>query len=176
MEQRPSRMLDVLRDCGALARILPELDAPKAALIDAAAEQGVDLPVRFAVLMRDLEPAVITDVSKRLRVPTECRDLAVMAAREQGKVAQARDLRPEDIVSLFERCDGFRKPERFAQMLLACEVAAGGEGQAPHLLRALDAARAVNAGEVAARCADQRGRISAAVHAARVAAVAGVVG
>jgi tRNA nucleotidyltransferase/poly(A) polymerase len=27
MEQTPSRMFDVLRDCGALARILPELDA-----------------------------------------------------------------------------------------------------------------------------------------------------
>jgi tRNA nucleotidyltransferase (CCA-adding enzyme) len=220
MEQKPSRMLAVLRDCGALARILPELDAlwgvPQPPLhhpevdtgvhmmlvIDVAAERGYDLPVRFAALMHDLGkgatpsehwpkhhghegmgPQLITELSRRLRVPTECRDLAVMTAREHGNVSRALDLRPNTIVTLFERCDAFRKPDRFAQMLLASECDARGRGdehhemrsrdypQAPYLLRALDAARAVNAGEVAARHAENRERIPEAVHAARVSAV-----
>ena len=220
MEQRPSRMFAVLRDCGALARILPELDAlwgvPQPPLhhpevdtgvhmmlvIDYAAERGFDLPIRFAALMHDLGkgrtppehwpkhhghegmgPRLITDLSKRLRVPTDCRDLAVMTAREHGNVSRALDLRPNTIVSLFERCDAFRKPERFAQMLLAAECDARGRGdeqhemrgrdypQGPYLLRALEAARGVNAGEVAARYAENRERIPEAVHAARVAAV-----
>jgi tRNA nucleotidyltransferase (CCA-adding enzyme) len=171
-------------------------------VIDYAAGQGYDLPVRFAALMHDLGkgatppehwpkhhghegmgPRLITDLCKRLRVPAECRDLAVMTAREHGNVSRALDLRANTLVTLFERCDGFRKPQRFAQMLLASECDARGRGdenhdlrhrdypQAPYLLRALDAARGVNAGEVAARYADNRARIPEAVHAARVSAV-----
>ncbi|NIA53320.1 multifunctional CCA addition/repair protein [Massilia sp. TW-1] len=220
MEQKPSRMLAVLRDCGALARILPELDAlwgvPQPPLhhpevdtgvhmmlvIDYAAGQGYELPVRFAALMHDLGkgatppehwpkhhghegvgPQLITALCKRLRVPAECRDLAVMTAREHGNVSRALELRANTLVTLFERCDAFRKPQRFAQMLLASECDARGRGsedhdmrsrdypQAPCLLRALDAARGVNAGEVAARYAENREKIPEAVHAARVSAV-----
>jgi tRNA nucleotidyltransferase (CCA-adding enzyme) len=177
MEQTPSRMFEVLRDCGALARILPELDADAAdaaayvALmhaVDAAAARGVELPVRFAVLVHGLGKA-IADLAGRLRVPTDCRDLAVMTAREQDQVG--RDLDPEGVVTLFERCDAFRKPERFAQMLLAAECAAPGLAtRAPRLLRALDAARAVNAGEIAGRFVENKAGIPQAVHAARVAA------
>jgi tRNA nucleotidyltransferase (CCA-adding enzyme) len=225
MEHKPSRMLEVLRDCGALARILPELDAlwgvPQPPLhhpevdtgvhmllvIDVAAERGLALPTRFAALMHDLGkgatpseawpkhhghegmgPALIKALSERLRVPAECRDLAVMTAREHGNVSRALELRPNTIVTLFERCDAFRKPERFAQMLLASECDARGRGhaehplryrdypQGPYLLRALDAARAVNAGEIAARCAEQRERIPEAIHAARVSAVKAALG
>jgi tRNA nucleotidyltransferase (CCA-adding enzyme) len=220
MENRPSRMFAVLRDCGALARILPELDAlwgvPQPPLhhpevdtgvhmmlvIDYAAERGFDLPIRFAALMHDLGkgqtpeehwprhhghegmgPRLIKALSERLRVPVECRDLAVITAREHGNVSRALELRPNTIVTLFERCDAFRKPERFKQMLLASECDARGRGhethemryrdypQGPHLLRALNAARAVNAGEIAAGLAENRDKIPEAIHAARVAAV-----
>jgi tRNA nucleotidyltransferase (CCA-adding enzyme) len=220
MEQKPSRMLAVLRDCGALARILPELDAlwgvPQPPLhhpevdtgvhmmlvIDYAAERGFELPVRFAALMHDLGkgvtpsetwpkhhghegmgPRLVTALSKRLRVPADCRDLAVMTAREHGNVSRALELRPNTIVTLFERCDAFRKPERFAQMLLASECDARGRGhathemryreypQGPYLLRALAAARAVNAGEIAGRYVENKEKIPEAIHAARVSAV-----
>jgi tRNA nucleotidyltransferase (CCA-adding enzyme) len=174
MEQTPSRMFAVLRDCGALARILPELDADAQLmqLVDYAAERGVELPVRFAVLMHGLGKE-IGDLSKRLRVPIDCRDLAVMTAREQSTISRAPALDAEAIVTLFERSDAFRKPERFAQMLLAIECASPGhETHAPRLLKALDAARAVNAGEIAGRFVENKAGIPAAVHAARVAAVA----
>ncbi|SNR64112.1 metal dependent phosphohydrolase [Methylobacillus rhizosphaerae] len=72
METKPSRMFDVLRACGALKRLLPELDrlfgVPQAAryhpeidtgihvmmVIDYAAGQGFSLPIRFAALTHDL--------------------------------------------------------------------------------------------------------------------------
>ena len=220
MEERPSRMFAVLRDCGALARILPELDVlwgvPQPPLhhpevdtgvhimlvIDYAAEQGLPLEVRFAALVHDLGKGVspsdkwpahhghestgtklVTAVCKRLKVPNECRDLALMTAREHGNVSRALELRANTIVTLFERCDAFRKPERFAQMLVASECDARGRGhethpmryqeypQRQHLSKALDAARGVNAGEVAARFAENREKIPEAVHAARVSAV-----
>jgi tRNA nucleotidyltransferase (CCA-adding enzyme) len=174
MEQKPSRMFDVLRDCGALARILPEFDAgaPLMGVIDDAAARGVELPVRFAVLMHGLGQE-IADISKRLRVPIDCRDLAAMSAREQAVISQAPTLDAEAIVTLFERSDAFRKPERFAQMLLAAECAAPGhESHAPRLLKALEAARGVNAGEIAGRFVDNKAGIPGAVHAGRVSAVA----
>jgi tRNA nucleotidyltransferase (CCA-adding enzyme) len=222
MEAAPSRMLAVLRECGALARIMPELDklwgVPQPPLyhpevdtgvhmmlvIDYAASRGFDLAVRFAALMHDLgkgatPPAawpshhgheglgvnLIETLCKRLKVPNDCRELALMTAREHGNVSRAEILRPNTIVALFERCDAFRKPQRFEQMLLASECDFRGRGvdaadddfrtrpypPAPYLLAALQAARAVNAGEVAARYADKPERIREAVHAARVRAV-----
>jgi tRNA nucleotidyltransferase (CCA-adding enzyme) len=175
MEIKPSRMLAVLRDCGALERILPEIDtnAQLMRVVDAAAEQDHPLEVRFAVLMHDLDMATVDRVAKRLKVPNECRDLAVMTAREHALLRRARELDAEAIVTLFERSDAFRKPERFAQMLLAAACHAPAHEpypQGPWLLHALGAARGVNAGEVAARCV-QRDRIAEAVHLARVDAV-----
>jgi tRNA nucleotidyltransferase (CCA-adding enzyme) len=220
MEQKPSRMLAVLRDCGALARIMPELDVlwgvpqPPAhhpevdtgrhmeLVVDYAAERELPLCVRFAALMHDLgkgaTPAatwprhhgheqlglkLINAVCARLKVPNDCRELAVMTAREHGNVSRAQEMRANTIVTLFERCDAFRKPERFEQMLLAAECDSRGRGsdaddfrtrpwpQGPYLLTALNAARAVNAGEVAAGCGENKAQIPLAVHAARVSAV-----
>lgn len=72
MEAKPSRMFEVLRACGALQKILPELDklwgVPQPAqyhpevdtgvhvmmVIDYAAQQNFSLPIRFAALMHDL--------------------------------------------------------------------------------------------------------------------------
>lgn len=71
-EAKPSRMFDVLRACGALQKILPELDrlwgVPQSAqhhpevdtgvhvmmVVDYAASQNFSLPIRFAALMHDL--------------------------------------------------------------------------------------------------------------------------
>ena len=72
MEERPSRMFEVLRDCGALARLLPEVErlwgVPQRAdyhpevdtgvhlmmVLDMSARLGASLPVRFACLCHDL--------------------------------------------------------------------------------------------------------------------------
>src|SRR6185369_11445090 len=102
-------------------------------------------------------------------VPTECRDLAVMTARDRASVDKALQLDAAALVSLFERCDGFRKPARFAQMVAAAECA--GSASAPQrdrLAKALDAARGVNAGEIAQRSSGQPQMIPALVRAARV--------
>ena len=220
MEQQPSRMLEVLRDCGALARILPELDvlwgvpqpekwhpeidtgAHILQVIDCAARANLELPARVACLMHDLGKGVtppdnwpahhgheelgvklVEQVCKRLRVPTDCRDLAVMTAREHGNVGRALQLRPNTIVKLLERCDAFRKPARFSQMLLATECDSRGRigpsasyqdapfPQAAYLETAMAAARAVNAGEIAQACQDNPQRIPEFVHRERVKAV-----
>ena len=181
MEARPSRMLTVLHECGALARILPELAINDHLLhvIDRAAGAGHALCVRFAVLMLAVPLEQINVLSERLRVPNDCRELAVMAAREQAVVAGALDLSAEAIVSLCERCDGLRKPQRFVQMLdaIGCDVQAQGHAfpQSAWLQAMLAAVRGVDAGGLAQACAQEPKRIPEVIHAARVEAVTNAI-
>jgi tRNA nucleotidyltransferase (CCA-adding enzyme) len=126
---------------------------------------------------------LVEQVCKRLKVPTECRDLAVMTAREHGNVGRALQLRANTIVKLLERCDAFRKPARFVQMLLATECDSRGRigpqasyrdapfPQKAWLENAMAAARGVNAGEIAQASAAAPQRIPELVHNARVSAV-----
>jgi tRNA nucleotidyltransferase (CCA-adding enzyme) len=220
MESRPSLMLITLRECGALARVLPEVDAlfgvPQPAqhhpeidtgahillVIDYAAARGYPLAVRFAALTHDLGKAatpreewprhrgheesgvaLVEALCERLRVPGECRDLAVLAARYHLQVHNAAELRAGTIVKLLESTDALRRPQRFELMLNACECdyrgRAGLETRpypgAEVLRKALVAARSVNAGEIAQRTSDPA-RIGAAVHEARVHAVKQALG
>jgi tRNA nucleotidyltransferase (CCA-adding enzyme) len=223
MEQQPSRMFEVLRGCGALARLLPEVDrlwgVPQRAeyhpevdtgvhlmmVLDMSARLQASLPVRFACLCHDLgkgtTPAdvlprhigheqrsarLLKAVCERWRVPRESRELADVVAREHGNVHRSSTLSAAALVRLLERCDAFRRPERFAEALLACECDARGRlgfedsayPQRAHLLAALHAAQTVNtesvAGQVMARTeAEPVGeRIARAIHTARAKAVA----
>ena len=202
LEPRPSRMLDVLRDCGALARLLPGLpgghDAdgarvPAGPIVDAAAEAGAALPVRFAAMLLDLGAgdaaddaahARALDASQRLKAPAECRDLAAIAARERRTVHRGDTLDGGAVLALLERTDAIRKPARFDALLAACEADHAGRGaRGPYAPRArlagaLRAARGVDAGAIAARVQSAPGdpasladRIRTAVHDARRAAV-----
>ena len=218
MEAQPSRMFEVLRDCGALARLLPEVAAlwgvPQRAdyhpeidtgvhlmVLDMAARLQAPLPVRFACLTHDLGKAttpadvlprhighearsaqLLKGVCQRLRVPTDCRELADVVAREHGNIHRGMEFGASATLRLLERCDALRKPQRFADALLACECDARGRlglhdsayPQRPHWLHALAAAQSV-ATEVIAREAQAKGLqgkdIGGLVHAARVAAL-----
>jgi len=182
MEAQPSRMLAVLQDCGALARIVPELIINDRLLqvIDRAAADGLALCVRFAVLMLAVPVEQINALGERLRVPNDCRELAVMAAREHSVINNALTLPAEELVRLCERCDGLRKPQRFVQMLdaVACEARVRDDQDFPQsawLQAMLAAVRGVDAGALALSCAQEPKRIPAAIHAARVAAVTNVI-
>ncbi len=183
----------------------PEIDTGVHVMmvVDMAARLGCSLPVRFAALMHDLgkgaTPAsdwprhyghearsveLAEGVCHRLKIPTDCRDLALMAAREHGNVGRALELRPNTIIKMLERCDGFRKPQRFIDMLQVAECDHRGRTgyedrpfpQKAWLHAALAAARSVDAGAIAKavmeRKPEQPGQIPTAIHQARIAAVA----
>ena len=144
-EPAPQRCLEVLRDCGALTVLLPELaghaDAAAAwALLRAAAERGATTPVRWAALLVGLPSAQIEALCVRLRVPNDYRELALLAARlgaylhdsasaPAGRSADA-DADAEWMLGLLELADAFRRPERFAQWLevLALQPSTGDLG------------------------------------------------
>jgi tRNA nucleotidyltransferase (CCA-adding enzyme) len=156
-------MFELLQACGALQRILPELDAGerRMAVLDFSAGLAASLPVRFACLTLDFGPDGIDRLKAlctRLRVPNECRELAEVVAREHAAIHASAQLDAPALVRLLERCDAFRKPQRFEDILLACECDARGAGaaqapypQRPRLLAVLAAARAVDTAQVAAR-------------------------
>ena len=102
-------------------------------------------------------------VGERLKVSTGCRELAELVAREHGNVHRSDELGAAAVLRLLERCDALRRPQRFAEMLLACECDARGRlgrADAPYpqrerLLAALGAVQSVDAtaiaGDLAAR-------------------------
>jgi tRNA nucleotidyltransferase (CCA-adding enzyme) len=219
MEARPSRMFELLRECGALAVLLPEVNRlwgvaqPEAhhpevdtgvhlmMVLDMAARLHAPLAVRFACLVHDLgkgtTPAdalprhigheqrsarLLRAVCDRWRVPVDIRELADVVAREHGNIHRSGDLGAAAVVRLLERCDAFRKPERFDQVLLACECDARGRlgledsayPQRARLLAALAAAQAVDTAPIAqqALAAGAVGpKIAEAIGRARIAAV-----
>jgi tRNA nucleotidyltransferase (CCA-adding enzyme) len=224
MEATPSRMFEVLRACGALARLLPEVDrlwgVPQSAehhpevdtgvhlmmVLDMSARLDAPLAVRYACLGHDLgkgttpadvlprhighearSVALLRGVSARWRVPKDCSELAEVVAREHGNLHRSASFGAAATVRLLERCDAFRKPQRFAEILLACECDARGRlgfeerpyDSAPRLAAALAAARAVPT-EAIANEAHARGllgeAVGAAIQRARIAAVATALG
>ena len=163
MEKKPSRMFEVLREAGALQKLLPEVEAlfgvpqPEAhhpeidtgihllMVLDQCALQHASLTVRYACLCHDLgkgttrkeelprhianevrSEKLARQVSARWKVPTDCRELAELVAREHTHVHQSTGFSAEARLRLLERCDAWRRPERFAELLWACECDARG--------------------------------------------------
>lgn len=187
-EPRAGEFFRVLRSCGALRTIFPEIDAlfgvPQPAqwhpeidtgthtlmALDQAALLSSDATVRFAVLVHDLgkgetpreqwpahhrheerSVALIESLARRLALPVEYRELAVIVARFHGIVHRALELRPKTVLEFLERADAIRRPDRFARALLACEADARGRTgletrpypQRAYLCEARDAVAAV---------------------------------
>ena len=219
MEDMPSRLFDVLAECGALKVLLPEVDrlwgVPQRAdyhpeidtgvhvlmVLDLSARLRAPLTVRFACLVHDLgkgtTPAemlprhigheersvkLLRAVCERLRVPVDCKELAEVVAREHGNIHRSGDFSAAALVRLLERCDAFRKPARFGEILLACECDARGRlgfedqpyPQGARLAGALAVAQAVDTAAIAQQAMGQGlagPKVGERIHAARIAAV-----
>jgi tRNA nucleotidyltransferase (CCA-adding enzyme) len=179
-EPMPARFIEVLDECGALDRVLPEIatlrQAGDLALVRARLEAAAVFatPVRFAALTTGLSPEAVRHLCERVNAPGECRDLAELAARERGAAEGAGALAPEGVLTLLERTDAFRRPDRLERLLQVCEsdlCARGIARRVPRerLARARQAALAVDAAAIAR---EHAGNVAAAVHAARAARIA----
>jgi tRNA nucleotidyltransferase (CCA-adding enzyme) len=185
MEREPSRMIAVLRECGAMARVLPEIDrtfdrpeVPErlAGRVDRAARRQYALPVRYALLVLDLEPSAAETLAERVNTPNDCRALAALAIRDRTLVARANELDADTLLAVLERADAFRRPERLERLVEVAECDASAESAerfAPGqcLRRAAEAARAIDAGAVAK---DNPGDVPGAIRRARLVALAGL--
>lgn len=219
MTSKPSRMFEVLKACGALQVLLPEVNAlwgvPQRAehhpeidtgvhlmmVLDMSAQLNASLPVRVACLLHDLgkgttpqhewprhigheqrSAKLLQLVCERLRIPVECKELSNVVAREHGNIHRSQDLNAAALMRLLERCDAIRKPERWPDILLACECDARGRlgfentayAPTPRLLKVLQAAQSVTTADIASE-AQKQGLSGPAVgekiHQARVGAI-----
>ena len=158
-ERNPEVFFEVLRFCGALAVIFPELErlwgVPQPPIhhpeIDSwvhtlmvlaqAAKLSQDTRIRFAALTHDLgkgtTPAhqwpshrgheargaeLVVELCNRLKAPKSYRDLSQLVARYHLICHRIMEMRPSKLLETLERLDAFRRPQRFAHFLLACEA------------------------------------------------------
>ena len=220
MTAKPSRMFEVLKECGALQVLLPEVNrlwgVPQRAeyhpeidtgihlmmVLDMSAHLQTSLSVRVACLMHDLGKGttpqdewprhiaheqrsfkLLNQVCERLRIPVDCKELSEVVAREHGNIHRSQDLNADALMRLLERCDAIRKPERWFDILQACECDARGRLGFDHnfyepskrLKAVLKAALSVTTSTIAEQ-AQKQGLSGPAVgekiHEARVSAIA----
>jgi tRNA nucleotidyltransferase (CCA-adding enzyme) len=101
--------------------------------------------VRFATLIHDLGKALtpedilprhhgheqaglapIKSLAKRLALPRDILELALLCAEFHTHCHRALELTPQTLCTLFQRLDAFRRPERLEQFCLCCEADARG--------------------------------------------------
>jgi tRNA nucleotidyltransferase (CCA-adding enzyme) len=199
MEKNPWRMLAELAQCGLLAKAYPALgiealdQLPANAASDLAAralgfaaKENYSLAVRFALVTRAARASLdrLEALCESFKVPTECRDLALLAARHGSAAARAHQLDPRELLGLVEACDAFRRPQRLEELMDVSEAegyAARHWGQIPYPPRratraALAAARHIDAAAVAAEGGDIGARIRAARYANLLQTMGGAAG
>jgi len=176
----------------------PEIDTGIHTLmvLDQAEKLTDQADVRFAALVHDLGKAttrkddlpshpgheergakLIKAMAKRLPVPKNFRELAVLVAEYHTHCHREADLKDSTVLRVLEKTDAFRRPDRFEKFLLACEADARGRAgleerdypQADAFRAACNAASEVNTGEIAA--ANEPSRIPGAIREARIAAI-----
>lgn len=176
----------------------PEIDCGVHTMmvLEQAAKLSADVEVRFAALVHDLgktttppnelpshpgheqrSRALIQALCDRMPVPRSCRDLGLLAAEFHTHCHRVSELRDDTVVKVLEKTDAFRRPERFAQFLDACEADARGRTrfedcdypQASVMQQLHAAAASVDSASIAAQ--NEAQDIPAAIRRARVAAV-----
>jgi tRNA nucleotidyltransferase (CCA-adding enzyme) len=180
--------IEVLRACGALKELMPELDAlfgvpqPPAhhpeidtgvhtlSVLEQAARHQQPLTVRWACLLHDLGKGatppsewprhiahehrglkLIGAVNQRFKVPRDCQELALLVGQYHTHGHRALELKPATLLDLLQSFDIYRRPQRFEEFVMACEMDARGRlgleqrpyPQAAYLRGAAQAARAV---------------------------------
>jgi tRNA nucleotidyltransferase (CCA-adding enzyme) len=131
--------------------------------------------IRFAVLCHDfgkgLSPVdnlphhhgheksgvdLVKKVCQRFKIPNNFRDLASITCEFHSHIHRVFNLTAEPILSLFDKADAWRKPERFNQLLLACKADLKGRTgfedkeypQGQFVLKLLDTANKVSVQDV----------------------------
>jgi len=188
MESQPQVFIQVLRDCGALKILIPEIDAlfgvPQPAahhpeidtgvhvlsVLEQSALHNQPLSVRWACLLHDLGKGLtpesewprhiahehtglklIKGVNTRFKVPRDCQELALLVGQYHTHGHRALELKPLTVLELLQSFDVYRRPQRFEEFIIACEMDARGRKgfeqrdypQAEYLRGAAHAARTV---------------------------------
>ncbi|MGW7773489.1 multifunctional CCA tRNA nucleotidyl transferase/2'3'-cyclic phosphodiesterase/2'nucleotidase/phosphatase [Pseudomonas machongensis] len=152
MEAQPQVFIEVLRDCGALQQLMPELDPSPQALapLQQAAEHRQPLHVRWACLLQGVrDTSQLKAVNQRFKAPRECQELALLVGECMPLAHRAMELEAAALLELLQKFDVYRRPQRFEDFIAACEMEALARRaesypQAAYLRGAASAARDVD--------------------------------
>lgn len=130
--EQPQVFFEVLRSCNALAALFPELEklfsSTEAQSLQAlwlGTQLTTELACRFAILTLQLDVAALTALCERSKVPTEHKELALLSSRWHQDIHALREPNRDDaeqILALFQATDSWRRPERFAHLLLCAQA------------------------------------------------------
>ncbi|MBU3022064.1 CCA tRNA nucleotidyltransferase [Aestuariibacter sp. A3R04] len=148
-EGRPGVFFRTLAETNALgdwfSEWLPHTDALIALMEQGTSAQAAPEEI-WALLGIVLTDVNIIDLCTRLKCANKYSDLAVLCARYHGALRYTAA--PTSLLPVLKRCDAWRKPERFEQLLTVVGIAADTQEQQQFnqvVLRAVDDARKVNA-------------------------------
>ena len=148
MADQPERMFAELNASGATNDLFPAIPQT-AGRLNAAAKANLDLPQRVAVWLAACPPEQVGEIAERLRLPTDCRDMALLLARHQAALLHPDTLTAEDQLDALERCDGLRRADRFKALLLVLPVLGADIAVVDRWLKIQTAAAGVDAGAIA---------------------------
>jgi tRNA nucleotidyltransferase (CCA-adding enzyme) len=153
MEPTPSRLFEVLMDCGAFAVLCPQLSAlqrepvPRHVFfqsLNAAAKAATtttdattatnatassDLDLRFALCFYPYPTLALSatdaeSLCNALKAPSHCKELALLVLQLSQALQHLRALNAKETLEWIESLDGLRRPTRLRQALAACSIAA----------------------------------------------------
>jgi tRNA nucleotidyltransferase (CCA-adding enzyme) len=173
MEKTPSRMLSLLKTCGALPKLLVDISDDElqvmAQQVDVAAHQQLSLAQRFALVAQWINDNRLNF----MRLPAEVAELAILLRNMLSPMAQVGVKSAADYAGLLQRCDVIRRPDRFAELLQAISIAKPSfNAIQDQWQKVAHAYQSVNAGEIARQVVNKNGlAINEAVTQARVKAI-----
>ncbi|CAM2867303.1 multifunctional CCA addition/repair protein [Vibrio ordalii] len=121
----------------------PEIDTGVHTLMVAAqaAKLSSSIAVRFAAQVHDLGKGVtpknewpshkmhchtgvniIKALCERVRIPNECKELALLVCEQHSNIHRAAELKPSTKLKILDKLDAWRKPERLLDVLLCCQA------------------------------------------------------
>ncbi len=125
MEKHPEVFFTTLSKCGALSKILPEIDNDRhsSLALTTAVVLSNDPKIRFAVLIYNIQnELLIKNLCKRLRVPASYQQFAILVARYHVQINQVLQLTAVEIMELLNNVDCWRRSQRFMELLIACQA------------------------------------------------------
>ncbi len=152
-ERSPQQFFSVLEQTQALAVLLPELCDLKPEIIDAlnrAAQQQSATTICFALLFANSDDLTTQQCCQRLKAPKEFAELArlvslyVLLCAEKSNDA-------EQLITLLEQLDAFRRPQRFGDFLRCCELLFKHSRSRQQLQDALQCCSTIDAAAIAAK-------------------------
>lgn len=146
ISENPKRFFEVLENCGALPVLFPEYknDTFDLTALNQAVTLSSEGTVRFAALLHHLPQNQVQSICKRFRAPTEFTELALLFSKNHEAYYHLDNANAEQLLSILKLTDAFRRPERFAEWILACRAAYKKINHTAILASALKAAKNVD--------------------------------